>query len=255
MLHGVRDFSRWMSHNHGEWVLVAACATLDNVLRVPIESRAESSPEAFLASGRWLCDVPVRAGRERDRVTSLVAVVQLRSQPWTVAMYKMFNLSLEAYGSAQKDAHALSKRLDTLALEFSAEDTSFASGYHLFEKGELVEVAEWSPDVAYFGSVRRPTPPWSGHDDRCLDGLLQAIGLCIPPCYGRDDRDDSCVAVGGNLSVHSIERADLIDLRRHFRRYRSMTLDGLQDSFRDRLVILRRPSLYSGEPDEEDDPF
>jgi hypothetical protein len=201
-----------------------------------------------------LRDVPVRAAREGYHVTPLVAAVQLKGHPWTVAIYELFNLSDEPYVSALKDAHSLSERLDTLALVFSAEDTSFACGYHLYEGGELIEVAQWSPDTALFGSARRPPPACVDRVADCLD-LSREVRLYFPPCYGRVDRDDDCLAVDGVLAPDRIERADLIDLRGHFRRYRSMTLDDLQDSFGDRLVMLRKPSFYSVEPDAEDDPF
>jgi hypothetical protein len=255
MQYGLSDFYRWISQCHNEWVLLAARAPLDPVARGLIEARAETSPEDFVASGRWLRDVPVRAAREGDHVTPLVALVQLKGHPWTVAIYELFNLSDEPYGSALKDALSLSEQLDTLALVFSAEDKSFACGYHLYDRGELMEVAQWSPDTALFGSARRPPPSCADRVADCLDDLSREVGLYFPPCYGRVDRDNDCLAVDGVLALDRIERADLIDLRRHFRRYRSMTLDDLRDSFGDRLVTLRKPFFDSVEPDAEDDPF
>jgi hypothetical protein len=255
MLYGVSDFYRWISRSHGEWVLLAARAPLDTVARALIEERAETDPEDFVASARWLRQVPVRAASQGYHVTPLVAVVQLKGHPWTVAIYELFNLCDETYGSALKDAHTLSVRLDTLALTFAAEDTSGACGYHLYEGGGLVEVAEWSPDTAFFGSVRRRPPACAERVVDCLDDLSGEVGLYFPPCYGHVDRDDDCLAVDGVLALDSIERADLIDLRGHFRRYRSMTWDDLRDSFGDRLVILGTPSLCSGRPAVEDDPF
>jgi hypothetical protein len=252
---GVSDFYRWISRSHDEWVLLAARAPLDTVARALIEERAETSSEDFVASGRWLRDVRVCAAREGYHLTPLVAVVQLKGHSWTVAIYELFNLSDETYGSALKDAHTLSARLDTLALVFSAEDTSCACGYHLYDAGELVEVAEWSPDTAVFGSVRRRPPASVERVTDCLDELSREVGLYFPPCYGREDRDNDCLAVDGVLALDLIERADLIDLRPHFRRYRSMTLDDVRDSFGDRLVILKKPSLDSSRPEEEEDPF
>jgi hypothetical protein len=84
---GVSDFYRWISRSHDEWVLLAARAPLDTVARALIEERAETSPEDFVASGRWLRDVLVRAARDVDHVTPLVAVVQLKGHSWTVAIY------------------------------------------------------------------------------------------------------------------------------------------------------------------------
>jgi hypothetical protein len=202
-----------------------------------------------------LRDVPVRAARDGDHVTPLVTVVQLKGHPWTVAIYELFNLSDEPCGSALKDAHTLSERLDTLALVFSAEDTSFARGYHLFDEGDLIEVAQWSPDTALFGSTRRPPPACADRVADCLDDLSREVSLYFPACYGRVDRDDDCLAVDGVLALDMVERADLIDLRRHFRRYRSMTVNDLQDSFGDRLVKLRKPSFDPVELDAEADPF
>src|SRR4051812_29549296 len=105
----------------------------------------------------------------------LIAVVQLKGYSWTVAIYKLFNLSDECYGSALKDAHTLFERLDTLALAFSAEDTSSTCGYHLYEGGELIEAAVWSPDTAFFGSVRRPPPASAERVADCLDDLSRQV--------------------------------------------------------------------------------
>ena len=63
------------------------------MVRALIEERAESNAEDFVTSVRWLRDVPVRAARERDHVTPLVTVVQLKGYSWTVAIYELLNLS------------------------------------------------------------------------------------------------------------------------------------------------------------------
>jgi hypothetical protein len=119
-------------------------------------------------------------------VTTLVAIVQLKGHLWTVAIYELFILSDQTYGSALKDAHTLAERLGTLALTFAAEDASWACGYHLYEGGELVEAAELSPDTAFFGSVRRRPPACAERVVDCLDELSREVGLYFPPCFGSD---------------------------------------------------------------------
>ena len=154
--------------------------------------------------------VPIRPGRDGDGLSSLTPLVQLCGHAWTVALYEMFNLTLPTYYSAQADARELSDRLGTVAVEFSSEDTSGATGYQLFECGDLVEFAEWGCEVERFASKKR-RPPWQYCPNDYPDELFRDLGLYLPACYGRNDPDGPCLAVDG-LSAGDVERADLLAL-------------------------------------------
>jgi uncharacterized protein (TIGR02996 family) len=227
---GVRDFDREMSRSHWEWVILAVLAPIDAVARALIETRAGAEPEASLASGRWLRDVPTRRGRTGDRVSSLVPVIQLKGHAWTVAMYDTFNLSMPSYLSAQVDAQRLSDRLGTMAIEFSTEDTSGATGYHLFECGELAEYAEWGAGSDCFASKRRPRLPWPEFPRDYPEELFRECGLYLPAFYAGEGRSGPCLALDAP-AVADVGRADLLDIRGDFREGGAMTLPEIRAEF------------------------
>jgi uncharacterized protein (TIGR02996 family) len=255
---GVLDYYRWMSNNHWEWVILAVLAPIEQVARTLVECRARSDPDSWLSSRRWLRGVPVRTGREYDPVSSLLPLVQLRGHAWTVAVYDTFNLSMGGYVSAQGDARELSDRLGTVAVEFSTEDTSGATGYHLYECGGLAEFAEWDSASGRFASRKRPRPPWTGFPRDYPDELFRECGLYIPSFYARDDRDQPCLA----LDVpppEAVERADLIDLRGSFDQRGYAALQQLRSELPQ--VHVLGDELEEGRPlppdfqDEDDIPF
>jgi uncharacterized protein (TIGR02996 family) len=208
---GVLDYYEWMSHNHWEWVILAVLAPLDAVVCALVDSRKRASSADFLSSSRWFRDVPIRTGAEGDTVSSLTPLMQLCGHAWTIALYDTFNLTLPWYYSAQEDARTLSDRLGTVAVAFAAEDTSSAMGYQLFECGEMMEFAEWGPDVNRFASKKRPLPPWTEFPRDYPDELFRACGLYIPACYARNDHDRPCLVVDGPMAGE-VERCDLLEL-------------------------------------------
>lgn len=152
---GVLEFYEWMTRSHWEWVIVTVAAPLELVTPALIESRCVSSPQRFLREGRWLPNLPVLPPQEFEPVSAFVPLVQMRGQPWTVAIYDSFHFNLPGYYSAQEDACELSRHFGTVAVEFSSEDTSSATGYHLFQCGELAESAEWEAGEGRFTSQDR----------------------------------------------------------------------------------------------------
>jgi uncharacterized protein (TIGR02996 family) len=212
---GVVDYYEWMRQNHWEWVILAVLAPLEAVVRELIASRLRSTPEAALSSGIWLPQVPLSPpGQEGDEVSPLTPLVQLRGQGWTVALYDIFNLTMPSYSSAQEDARLLSERLATVALEFSSEDTSGSTGYHLFECGELVEYAEWGC-LDQWASKKRPGPPWQVFPPDYPEELFRKCGLYIPSFYARRDADGPGIVLR-TPAPEEVERADLMALRGAF---------------------------------------
>src|SRR5262249_24745338 len=154
--------------NHWEWVILAVLAPVEVVARALIESRLRSTPDAAVAAGLWHRHVLLQPpGGVGDEVWPLTPLVQVRGHAWTGALYDTFNLTLPSYHSAQEDARRLSDRLATVALEFSSEDTSGATGYHLFECGDLVEFAEWGCFDQWASKKR--SLPWERFPERYPD--------------------------------------------------------------------------------------
>jgi uncharacterized protein (TIGR02996 family) len=238
---GVVDWYEWASQSHFEFVVLAVMAPLEAIVRELIEHRMETDPDSAMASGRWDRDVRVRRGRDGDTVSPTIPFVQLKGHAWTVAVYDTFNLTMLTYNSAQLDAATLSDRLGTLALEFSSEDTSSATGYHLFDCGEFIEFAEWVGREGLYASRRRPEVPWPELPPEYPDDLFRSLGLYLPGFYSGEWRDGPCLKYGGP-DASEVERADLLDLRPTFGK--SSWGDG------ENLIEPIKPGHSFGQPDE-----
>ncbi|QEH39083.1 hypothetical protein OJF2_76950 [Aquisphaera giovannonii] len=208
---GLDDWFARAGQGHYQWVLLAVLAPIDAVSRGLLELRAGLTPEAALASGAWVRGVLVTREREYERIGPGVPVIQLRRHAWTVAMYCSFHFTTQAYHDAQSDALALSERLGTLAVEYSAEDTSGTMGYHLFECGEAIEYAQDAAGEGGFASQRRP-PPWPSFPRDFPDEVFRPLGLHLPGFY--DLPGAVRVEVPG---PDAVARADVLDLRRPYR--------------------------------------
>lgn len=203
---GLKDWEGRACQSHYEWVLVAALAPIEDVVRSVIELRAGEKSDSLLASGSWRRMAPVEPAKIYEPISSGVPFVQLHGHAWTVAMYAAFHFSLPKYRAAQADARALSDRLGALAVEFSAEHVSSATGYHLFECGDLIEFAEHAPGETTFASKRRPRL-WPEAPPDFPEELFQELGLYFPGFYAG--------GAGVRISMtdpSQIARADVLDL-------------------------------------------
>jgi uncharacterized protein (TIGR02996 family) len=250
---GLDDWHEWARQSHYEWVVLATLAPIEAVVRAVIEVRLGSDPDSALASGVWRRGVPVQRGEQHERGSPGIPFVQLTGHAWTVAMYDTFHLSLTTYHAAQDDARELSDRLGTLAVEYSAEDTSSATGYHLYECGELIEFAEDAPGEARFASRRRPLP-WTAAPRNFPDDLFRALGLYLPGFYAGGTGIRLGVPEPGDFT-----RADLLRIGWQYRE------DRLEGAIRRNDGFAEIHRLYdegydpegglAGDEDEVDIPF
>jgi uncharacterized protein (TIGR02996 family) len=258
---GLDDWHQWASESHYEWVVLAVMAPIEAVARAVIEARSGTDPESALASGRWEKDVPVREPAPYEMGSGGIPLVQLKGHAWTVAMYDTFNLTMNSYYAAQDDALALSARFGTLAVEYSAEDTSGVTGYHLFECGELIEYADDEPGEGVFASKRR-RPPWPRIPRGFPDDLFRALGLYVPGFYAGGPG-----VLAGAPGPSDFARADVLHIGWGDRKVRdgSSLEDAIQRASirnEDSFEVHRLGDHEDGDPmdepdwDEEDDiPF
>ncbi|HVX62622.1 MAG TPA: hypothetical protein VHC19_18530 [Pirellulales bacterium] len=230
---GLNDWEGWACQSQYEWVLIAALAPIEQVVRIVGEARTGSSADSLQASGQWRSMAPVQQAQIYEKIAPGIPFVQLRSHAWTVAMYATFQFSLVRSDAAQSDARELSDRLGTLAVEFSAESVSSATGYQLFECGELIEFAEDSPEETTFASKRRP-PPWLVAPRHFPDEVFRALGLYLPGFYVGAD--------GVRIGVPDpslVERADILNYDWSHREFSLEELRRCDEGFAE-IHLMRR---------------
>lgn len=201
---GVTDFLKFMYDGQPEWSLVAVKAPLDEVSEELVDFRGAST---------FTRDVPKRSAGEYDDVAPLIAVVQVKQSPWTIIYRSLLFVNEGLIEAATEEAKELSARLNTRAISFIGEDTASANRYELFEKGKLLELAEWEVDGEFFRfkSTLRKRPDLEEVTDEFVDEFFRQEGIFLPACYPMTDGENSWLA-HEKSAADLIERADLIEL-------------------------------------------
>ena len=122
---GVTDFLKFMYDGQPEWSLLAIKASAEEVTEELTD---------FHGAKNVFKSVEIKPGAEYDDVEQLVAVVQIKDNPWTIVFRSLLYVDEEGIERAAEDAKELSGRLSTRAISFVGEDTSGANAYKLFDK-------------------------------------------------------------------------------------------------------------------------
>ena len=201
---GAADFLKFIRDGQPEWAIAAIKAPKDEVSDELVDFRGASSLNR---------DVAVKEGKEYDEIEPFVAVVQIKGNPWTLIYRSLGYVDERQIEAASEDAKELSARLNTRAISFAGEDTSGANQYELFEKGKVLEQAEWvvGGELFRFKSTHRKRPDLEKVTDEFVDGLFREEGAYLPACYPMTDADNPWLAVEKG-SADAVERADLIEL-------------------------------------------
>ena len=201
---GVTDFLKFMYDGQPEWSLVAVKAPLDEVSDELVDFRGATT---------FTRDVPKKAAGEYDDVAQLVAVVQVKNNPWTIIYRSLLYVDEALLEAVNEEAKELSARLNTRAISFTGEDTAGANRYELFEKGKLLELAEWESGGEFFRfkSTLRKRPDLEEVTDDFVDEFFRQEGIYLPACYPMSDAENSWLA-HEKSAADVIERADLIEL-------------------------------------------
>lgn len=194
-----------MSDGQPEWSLLAIKAPIDEV----------SDEFADLHGAETvLKDAPRKPTTEKfDEVANQVAIVQVKESAWTIVFRSLLYVDEETIESANEEAKELSARLNTKAITFVGEDTSGSQAYKLFEKGKLLEEADWEVggEMYNFKSKLRKKPAIEAVGDEFADGFFTEQKIYLPCCYPKSEDGQSWLAVEKN-SLETIERVDLIEL-------------------------------------------
>jgi len=202
---GITEFLKFMYDGQPEWSLL--------VVKAPIDEVTDEFTDLHGAE-TVLRDAPRKPIIEKyDEVASQIAVVHVRDNPWTIVFRSLLYVDEKNIESVNEEAKDLSARLNTKAITFIGDDTSGAQAYKLFEKGKLLEEAEWEVggELYTFKSKLRKKPAIGAVGDEFAEGFFSEQEIYIPCCYPKYEDGHSWLAVEKN-SLDAIERADLIDL-------------------------------------------
>jgi hypothetical protein len=199
---GIKDFTALMYRGHPEWSLIAVQASVDRVAadfsRLTKASRCEKQ-------------VLLKPSRRGEQVAPVSVATGICGNPWTIIFRSLFDVSTEELDSVPNEAKDLSSKLKTKAIYFIFEDTAGAMGYGLYEKGRMLEEADWEVGSALsrFKSTLRDNPGLEHATDDFADETFRWLGIYVPACYPRIEGKRMWLAVD-KVSKNTIERADLV---------------------------------------------
>jgi len=203
---GVKDFLTFVYDTEPEWALLA--------VKAPVEQVAGAFVR-FRKAERWLRDVPRKSAAEGDDMGfPLIALLQLKDNPWAVVLRDVCDLTDEGMHGVAQDAKALSSKLKTRAITFVGEDTSGAVDYAIFDGGKMLEHAQWESGGPFFlfkSTLRKRPALVESVDDEFADAVFREQGVYLPACYPQSKGKSAWLCVE-KVSAASIERADLVDL-------------------------------------------
>lgn len=199
---GVKDFARMRVHP--EWSLFAVKAPADAVARALADLRRPL---------RFERRVPLKPAKKFEQIARLTAVVGVKTNPWAVVLRSVGDVSAQELEGVPEEAKTISAKLKTRAATFLFEDTSNAMAYALYERGRLLEAAEWEcgGEMSSFTSTLRQQPEGRRFSEDLADQLFRGEGVYIPACYPR--LEGGCVWLSVQKpSAGLIDRADLLEL-------------------------------------------
>jgi hypothetical protein len=202
---GIKDFTALMYRGQPEWSLLA--------VQAPIGKVAAEFARLTKAT-RWDKQVPLKPLRRHEQVARVSVVAGITGNPWTIVFWSLFDVSTQELDSVPDQAKVLSSKLKTKGMYFIFEDTAGAMGYGLFDKGRILEEADWEVgnELSRFKSKLRDDPELSHVTDEFANETFRSQGIYLPACYPRIDGNKVWLAVD-KASDTMIERADFIDAK------------------------------------------
>jgi hypothetical protein len=180
---GISDFTDFMSQGQPEWGVVA--------IRTHDQHAVEELSKE-LARPKITVQVPLACyedlmlslqesdPEELDGAAAMIPVLRLKGSDWILVFHSIGSYSTEVDELAQ----SLSSKLKTRCIAFSAEDTSAAMGYAIYENGDRKEKAVLGDTLA-FESKERARPNLKDTEDAGMGFLEQVFtenGIYLPAC-------------------------------------------------------------------------
>jgi len=202
---GITHFLEFMYDGQPEWSLFAVKAPVDEVAAVFGK---------FCKAKNKTNNVPLKpAGESGDDLSNLVAVVQVKDNPWTVVLRSLLWVDSKHLENVPKEAKELSAKLKTRAITFIGEDTSGAMRYELFENGKSLESSEWESGGEFFSfkSKLRKKLDLEEVGDDFADEVFREQGIYLPACYPKSEGGKEWLAVE-KASANVVQRTDLMEI-------------------------------------------
>jgi len=192
---GARDFKDYFGQP--EWAVA--------IIKAPVATVAKEYA-AITKSPRWEQDI---ADRNIESAKRCALILQLQGSEWSLVLRALGWVGLEEVQQLPKETSELSKRLNTRAFTYMAEDTSGCEGYELFEDGKFLESAEWTGELKFKSAAGRRKPKF---DEDFPDPLFANEGIYLPACWFEDDGREIRLGLEG-IKPAEIERVDMVVLK------------------------------------------
>jgi ankyrin repeat protein len=180
--HFISFIHKW---GHPEWIVIACEA--------PLEDVSEAYARLRGATGMFR-GVMVKPARKTDtEMAPLVTVAKPKHSGWTVIFRSLcVPIQVRDIEEAEKDALALSKKLERRTATFCGADTSYSMAWRLFAGGKQVEQKSWEQTIS-------------------PDSTLRSAKLYLPACFPCRDDGNPWLVVQSS-SDGTIEEATILNL-------------------------------------------
>lgn len=210
---GVADFVELPMKSTPEWATIAlegsfatASAAVKSVCR---PKKVWMDPEIRFQQ-------PLRGDGPHAEFVSASALVGHSGGQWAILVRSVGFRTLSLSYTVRQEARELSERLQSRTVMFTAERTSDCIGYEVYDKGTLLEMAEWDPTgFVYWGSKLREKPNLTHATVEFADELFRHYGIYVPGCYvgGDPNRPHLCLLTRSKQCIDSVLLVAIRDRR------------------------------------------
>ncbi len=199
---GIADFIELMKTGHPEWSLFAVLAPISSVTRTFVKLKHAPT---------WHRGVLQKPAVTPEAVAPFTVIASVTQSRWTIVLRSIFITTSNELHNVPNEAKTLSRILNTKTVTFIAEDTSNAVGCTVYDRGQIIENAEWEDGASFisFSSKLRYQPDIDVVDMRFADEMFKDRGVYLSACYPRAEENAVWLSIS-KRSAGRIAKADFI---------------------------------------------